>query len=326
VTWPAATTRGVTIAALMATLGRPSWWLLALAGFLVRGGILLFVLAIVSLPSPLALSNVLAPDIQAIYLGQVGPATAVRIAVAVFAAVTWLVGGSWIAAATEVVLVRDARTAAVDEGLPVAPATDPGRLLITRATLAHLLCLVPLAVAVGLGSIAIGEVGYREFINPSDSSPVVLRVLAGAVGPVVAIVVAWILGEIVGGGAVRRVVLLGEPVPGAVGRATSALVRHPIGNLAAPLATLVVVALDLTAVLLVVTIVWSDVRDRLLDPAVDGFALGLTLLTFAGAWCLALIVTGLVAAWRSVAMSFETGREAAAVAAPTGTAASTLLA
>jgi hypothetical protein len=324
VTASAATTRGVTIAALMTTLGRPSWWLLALAGFLVRGGIVPFLLAIVTLPSPLALSNVLAPDIQAIYLGQVEAPTAIRIALTIGTAVAWLIGGSWIAAATEVVLVRDARAAAIDEGLPVAPVARPGRLLITRATAAHLLCLVPLAIALGLGSIAIVGVGYREFINPSDSSPVALRVLAGAAGPVAAIVVAWILGEIVGGGAVRRVVLLDESVLGAVGRSTAALVRNPAGTLAAPLATLVVLILDLTAVLLVVAIVWTDIRDRLVDPSADAFALGLTLVTFAGAWCLALIVTGLVAAWRSVAMSFEIDREAASVAAPAPASASTI--
>jgi hypothetical protein len=316
VTASVATTRGVTIAALMTTLGRPSWWLLALAGFLVRGGILPFLLAIVSLPSPLALSNVLAPDIQAIYLGQVEAPTAIRIALAIATAVAWLIGGSWIAAATEVVLVRDARAAAIDEGLPVAPVAAPGRFLISRATAAHLLCLLPLGVAIGLGSIAIVGVGYREFINPSDSGPVAFRVLAGAAGPVGAIVVAWVLGEIVGGGAVRRVVLLDDSVLGAVRRSILALVRSPAGTLAAPLVTFVVLALDLTAVLLVVAIVWTDIRDRLVDPSADGFALGLTLVTFAGAWCLALVVTGLVAAWRSVAMSFEADREAAALAAP----------
>ena len=37
-------------ASLLVTLGRPAWWLLALAGFLARGGIVLVVLPIVNLP------------------------------------------------------------------------------------------------------------------------------------------------------------------------------------------------------------------------------------------------------------------------------------
>ena len=306
-----ATTRGVTLAALMAALARPAWWLLALAGFLVRGGIVLFVVAIVTLPSPLALSNVLAPIVTPVYLGRTDGTTTALILTAVAATIAWLLGGTWIAAATEVVLVRDARAAALDEGLPVGAATDPGRLLVTRAAAAHLVALVPLAITVAIGSVAIVDVAYRELVNPSDSGPIVPRVLAGAPIPVAAIVVVWVLCEIVGGGAVRRIVLRGDSVLGAVGRSTLDLVRRPVGALVAPLVTLLVLALDLTAVLLVVAIVWSDLRDRLVDPLADPVASGLTLLTFAGAWCLALAVTGLVAAWRGVAMAFETDRAAA---------------
>ena len=306
-----ATTRGVTLAALMAALARPAWWLLALAGFLVRGGIVLFVVAIVTLPSPLALSNVLAPIVTPIYLGRTDGTTTALILTGVTAALAWLVGGTWIAAATEVVLIRDARATALDEGRPVAAGDEPGRLLVTRAAAAHLVALVPLAITVAIGSIAIVDVAYRELVNPSDAGPVVFRVLAGAPIPVAAIVLVWVLCEIIGGGAVRRIVLLGDSVLGAGGRAAIDLVRRPVGALLAPLVTLAVLALDLTAVLLVVAIVWSDLRDRLVDPLADPVASGLTLLTFAGAWCLALAVTGLVAAWRSVAMAFETDRAAA---------------
>lgn len=326
-TAPGATTRGVTIAALMAALARPDWWILSLAGFLVRGGIVLFLVAIVTLPSPLALSNVLAPIITPIYFGRVDASTTALIAATVVSALAWLFGGSWLAAATEVVLVRDAHATALDEGLPVGPIVDPGRFLVTRAAAAHLVALVPLAIAAGLGSIAILDVAYRELVNPSGTGPVVPRVLAGASGPVGAIVVAWVLGEIVGGAAVRRIVLLGDPVLAAVGRSLVALVRRPAGALLAPLVTFLVLVLDLTAVLLVVAIVWSDVRDRLVDPTSDPLAMGLTLATFAGAWCLALAVTGLVGAWRSVAVTFETDRAAATDAASTEPwSASTILA
>jgi hypothetical protein len=311
VTAIAATTRGVTLAALLAALGRPAWWILGLAGFLIRGGILLFLLAIVTLPSPLALSNVLAPIITPVYLGRLEPDTAALIGLVVAALLAWLVFGSWLAAAIEVVLVRDARAVALDEGLPVAATTGVGRLVVTRAAAAHLVSLIPLAFALGFGSLAIVDVAYRELVNPSDSGPIVVRVIGGALLPVAVIVVAWILGEIVGGVAVRRVVLLDEPVLEAVGRAAIGLVRHPVGGVVAPLLTTVVLAVDLAAVLLVVAIVWTDTRDRLVQPLTDPLATGLGLATFAGAWCLALVVTGLIASWRSVAMSFETDRAAA---------------
>ena len=306
-----ATTRGVTLAGLMSALARPDWWILGLAGFLIRGGIVVFLAAIVSLPSPLALSNVLAPIVTPIYFGRLEPGTAALIGAAVVAGLVWLAGGSWLAAATEVVLIRDAHAVAVDEGLPVSPPARPGRFLITRAAAAHLMSLLPLAFALGFGSIAILDVTYRELVNPSDSGPVVVRVVAGASATVAVIAVAWVLGEIVGGAAARRVVLLDEPVLGAVGGAVLDLVRRPVGGLVAPLIGVLVLAVELGAALLIVAVVWTDTRDRLVHPLADPLATGLGVATFAGAWCLALAGTGLVAAWRSVSRTFETERLAA---------------
>lgn len=314
-----ATTRAVTLVALLAALGRPVWWILALAGFLVRGGIVVFLLAVVTLPSPLAISNLLSPIVTPIYLGSIGPGLVLLIGTAVATTLAWLFAATWFAAATEVVLARDARAVAGDEGLPVASSGGSRRLLITRATFAHLVALVPLGVAIGVGAIGILDVAYRELVNPTDASPIVPRVVAGAWLPVCVIIVTWVLGEIVGGFAARRVVLLDESVLPAVGRAALDLVRRPVGTLLVPLVTTVVLALDLVAVLLVLTIVWSDVRDRLNQPSGDVVATSLALLTFGGAWCLALIVTGLIASWRSVAMSFETDRVAATAPSRPGT-------
>jgi hypothetical protein len=312
-------TRGRTVAALLATLGRPSWWILGLAGFLVRGGILLFAAAIVTVPSPLALAGVLGPIITPIYLGRVEPA-AVALAVGVLGALlAWLVGGSWIAAATEVVLVRDARLAAREEGLPTGPDGPPGRLLISRAATAHLVALAPLVFVLGLASVQIFAVAYRELVNPTDAGSIVLRVIAGALGPVVTIVVVWILGEMVGGMAVRRIVLGGEPVLGAVGRAAADLVRRPWAALIAPLATFAILVVDLAAMLAVVTLAWTEVRTRLIRPLDEPLATGLALATLGAAWCLALLVTGLIVAWRSVALTFEMEPSVAAGLAPSAT-------
>jgi hypothetical protein len=311
------TTQGVTLAALMAALGRPTWWVLALCGFLIRGGIVLFLLAIVILPSPLALSNVLAPIITPVYFGRIDATSAIVIIGAVVLAVAWLLAASWFAAATEVVLVRDAHAVASDEGLPISAVPGTQRRVIVRAAAAHLLALVPFAVVLVGGSVAILEVVYRELVNPSGSASLVMRVAGGAALPAAAIVGVWVVGELVGGIAARRIVLRGEGVLSAVGHATGDLVLHPVGHLVAPLLTIGVLALDLVAVLLTVAIIWSDLRDRLARALDDPLATGLTLVTFVGAWFLALVVTGLIASWRSTAMTFEAER-AAASAEPLG--------
>ncbi len=308
------TTRGRTLAALLAVLSRPSWWILGLAGFLVRGGIVVFGLAIVTLPSPLALSNVLGPLVTPLYLGRLEPATLALISGAFSALVAWLIGGSWIAAATEVVLIRDARQAAIEEGLPTGPERGSGRLLISRSAAAHLLALAPLAIILSLASVQIFAVAYRELVNPTDASSIALRVVAGASGPFAAIVVAWILGEIVGGMAVRRIVLADEPLIGAVLRSAVELGRRPIGTLLAPMTTIAILVIDVLAVLVAVVLVWTEVRTRLVRPLDEPLATVLTLATLGAAWCLALLITGLIDAWRSVAMTFDAER-AAAVAA-----------
>jgi hypothetical protein len=308
------TTRGRTLAALLAVLGRPSWWILGLAGFLVRGGILIFLVAIVTLPSPLALSNVLGPLVTPLYFGRVDASTLALIGSGLFVLVAWLVGGTWIAAATEVVLIRDARQAAIEEGLPTGPEPPASRLLITRSAMAHLLALAPLVFVLGLGSVQIVAVAYRELVNPSDASPIVLRVVAGALAPMVAIVVTWILGEIVAGIAVRRIVLGGESVVGALLHGAADLVRRPWGALIAPLVTTAILVIDLAAVLAIVVLVWTEVRMRLVRPLDEPLATALAVATLGAAWCLALLVTGLIAAWRSVSMTFEQERRAAVAA------------
>ena len=302
------TTAGATIAALLIALGRPAWWLLALAGFLARGGIVVFLLAIVSLPSPLVLSNILAPLVTPLAFGTLLPETAALILGGIGAGLFWLIGGGLFAAATEVAIIRDARAIAEEEGLPPAAPASDGRMLVVRAAAAHLLAHVPTALVTTTGAVAIVRVIYTELTIPSESGPIALRVIAGAIAPIALIVVVWALGEIVGGLAVRRIVIRGSSVLGGVGGAIGDLVRRPVGSLVVPVLTMLVLAFDMAAVLAIVAVVLSEVRDRLAGGLADPVATLLTVATLGAAWSLALTVTGLIAAWRSVAMTFEAQR------------------
>lgn len=307
-----ATTRTGTIAALLAVLSRPSWWLLALAGFLVRGGILAFLAAIVSLPSPLALSNVLGPVVLPIALGRVSPEAAILVGLTVGFLVAWLAVGGWFAAATELSLVRSARLVARDEGLPTGPDRPAGRWLVTRSTAVHLLAHLPTLGAAAFATIEGIGVAYRELTNPSDVSPIALRVVAGTAIPIGLVLGLWLIGETLGGLAARRILLRGSSIGRAMLGAMADLARRPGGALLMPVVTSAVLIVDLAAVLAVVMIVWTEVRDRLAHPLTDPLATALTVATLGAAWSLALVVTGLIAAWRSVALTFEQERAAAA--------------
>jgi hypothetical protein len=313
------TTRAVTLAALLAALGRPSWWLLALAGFLVRGGVLLFVLAIVSLPSPLVVSNIVAPLLVPVALGQIDAGTLALIGLAIAFVAIWLIGGGLVAAAIEIVLIRDEREAMADEGLAVHSPPRPRGLLTSRVTAAHLLAHVPTAVALGIGSVRIANVAYIELTNPFDvATPLILRVIAAAAAPVAAIVAVWLLGEIVGGLAARRIVLGGASLLGGLRGAVGDLVRRPAGTLLPALGTTLVLAVDLSALLVATAFVWSQLRDRLVGSLIDPLTLTVTLLAFGGTWVGALALTGLIDAWRSAAMTFETEGAVVAGAVRTG--------
>jgi hypothetical protein len=310
------TTRGATLAALLATLGRPSWWLLGLAGFLGRGGILLFAFPIIALPSPLAVSNVVAPLLMPIVFGGMTPFLVTVLAVAILSVIAWVVVGAWIGAATEIVLIRDARAVAAEEGLPTRPDGPERRWLIVRVTTGHLVAHVPLAVVASIASVGIVNVTYAELVNPSDIGVALpMRIIRDAVGPIVAIGIAWAIGELAGGIAARRMVVGGQSIVRAVLGAYIDLFGRPRSSLPA-LATLVVLGIDLAAMLAVVGLAWSLTRGRFAELPTDTSDTLIALVAFAAAWCLALVVAGLISAWRSVAMTLEADRAAVAAGAP----------
>ncbi len=310
------TTRGGTLAALLAVVDRPTWWALALAGFLARGGIVLFVLAVVTLPSPLALSDMVAPLLVPIAFGTVTTGTALILATGIGGVVAGIVVGSWFGAATEVALIREARAAAEEDGLPTRPEVPTPRRLVGRVLIGRLVAHVPLAISLALGSVQVVNVAYVELTSPLDViTPLPLRVVRGALAPLIAIVIAWLIGEIVGGLAARRIVLGGQSVAGAVVRAIGDVLGGAPGSVFSAGLTTAILVLDVGATLAAVALAWTATRGQLADLLPDPLALGLALMTLAAAWCLALVVTGLTAAWRSVAMTFEAERSAAARAA-----------
>jgi hypothetical protein len=311
------TTRGLTLAALLAALGRPSWWLLALAGFMVRGGVLLFLVAIVSLPSPLIVSNVVAPVIVPLALGRIDTGAVALLGGVVAIVAIWLIGGALVAATTEVALILAARDAMLEEGLSAGPVARPRRWLIGRVAASRLLAHVPTGLVLAVGSIRIAGVAYIELTDPFDvATPLILRIVAGAAGSIAAIVVVWLLAEIVGGLAARRIVLRGATVGGGLRGAIGDVVRRPIAALAPALWTTLVLAIDLAALLGIVALAWTQLGERLTDSSTDLATTTFWILAFSASWIAALALTGLVDAWRSAAMTF--GVERAGVAAPSG--------
>ena len=310
-------------ASLLVSLGRPAWWLLALAGFLARGGIALAILPIVSLPSPLVLSNIVAPLILPLALGHFEAGVVAAIAAVVAGLLLWLVVGGLVGAATDLALIRDGALAAAEEGVTdvgqrgrPSSDVDPGPTrrggfrVVARILIVRLVAHLPLAVAVAIGSVAIVNVTYAELTRPQDvATPLVVRVIVGAAWPIVGIVVAWLLGELAGGTAARRIVLDGEGVRDALSGAVAALIVRPRSTLVPGIAMTIALVVILAATLGGARIAWLRADGALTDPTIDAGTLVLTLMTFVAIWLAALTLIGLVAATRSAALTFEAVRD-----------------
>ncbi len=92
--------------ALLVTLASPATWPLALAAFLLRGGLLVVALPILVLPTPVGLGNLLAPTLTAFVFGGVSLQLAVTVVAIAVAAVAWIVAGGILAAILEAEATR----------------------------------------------------------------------------------------------------------------------------------------------------------------------------------------------------------------------------
>lgn len=284
-------------AALIATLGRPSWWAMALAAFLVRGGFLVVLLPIVIPPSTAAVMTALAPTLSAIYLGRpslegiVVAVAAIGLVLAGFGAAG--VAGSWL----DLALVREA---AADEDVDLGWA--PARASALQAFAIRLAAHIPTVLALGYGLVRLVAVAYEELTSPGDGDvPIAVRVLAGAPDAVLVIVLAWLAGETVGALAARR-----SSAGVSAQRALLASFRQLLGarGLATLGLTVAVVVAVLIPFLLAAERAWEHLRGSLLDGA-GSVQLAAAVVLLATTWVLGLTVVGAALAWRATAWTAE---------------------
>ncbi|HUQ42961.1 MAG TPA: hypothetical protein VM451_00920 [Candidatus Limnocylindria bacterium] len=285
--------------ALAASLGRPDWWALALAGFLVRGGLLLLILPIVSLPSPASIANLVAPTIESLGLGGLTPERgAAAVLIAASAALLVAIAGTagaWFDAA----LLRET-TADEDLAVGWSPTDTSPRGAFGIRLAAH----APTLLLLGYAVVRLIYATYDELLSPGDPAvPIVARVIGRAPETVVLVLLAWLAGESVGGLAVRRHAA-GIPTRQALGSSARQLVsRRGLATLV--LTTLVVGAVAAPFAWLVGN-AWEHLRSYLAADVTD-VQLGAALLVLVAAWILGIAVLGAVLAWRSVAWTVEVG-------------------
>jgi hypothetical protein len=291
------------------TIARPSLWPVGLAGFLARGGIVLFSLPIIVAPSVVGLGTFIGPA----SITPDGPTTGLIVRIAVWSglAMAALVSGTVIGAASEIELVRAGEAESLGEAGPVEPSRGSRRLL-GRVVLIRLVGLAPLAIVLAVGLQRLGQIAYLELTLPTDLvTPIGVRVAVQAPEVVGAVVLAWLAGEMVAGLAVRLAVRDGSSPGRSIAGACGLLARRPIDILVVSLGSLVVVVPALALALALVGATWQVARSALLGGgglAGVGAMLGSTLLLVL-AWTAGLTLAGALATWRSLGLTLTVGED-----------------
>jgi hypothetical protein len=301
--------------ALLVTLASPATWPLALAAFLLRGGLLVVAWPIVVLPTPVGLGNLLAPTLTSFVFGGITIELVIVVATIVMAALAWVVAGGVLAAVLEAEAARI--VAAHEEVAPPArghqhrltvdelPDTLTARVAPRRRTeaarvfLARLLAHLPLGIALAWGITRLVAVTYRELTNPTDVvTPLVWRVLLESPEVVAAIVLTWMVGQVLGAMAARRVVLARGGIVRALRDASLTLLRRPVVVLADFWLPTLALGLALAPSALAAGSAGDVVREAMSTPngPIEVF---LAVVLFVSLWVVGLVLTSVICAWRA---------------------------
>jgi hypothetical protein len=311
-------------AALSFGLTGPDTIIVALAGFIVRGGFVLLVLPSVVLPSVIGLAGVIGVDAFGID-GRPQEWFVRVVIVGAIAVVAWLAMASFLGSLIDLWLV-DASLDPGDEPLRSRRSLPRFELLTSMAAIRGV-CIVPLAGALAWAGNRIYSSAYTELTVPTDlATPLPLRIAEGAVDAVIVIVVVWVATETIAAIAVRRLVLTDSSAIRALAGAIGQVVRRPLTTVATVLVA-VIATVATTGLALAATATafdWCRIAARNQDPIAITLSFGalnttrdfrpvvfvLAALALAIAWVTAAALSGIASAWRS---AIWTGEVASAV-------------
>ncbi len=293
--------------------------MVALAGFLIRGGILVVALPSVVLPSLLGLASTFGVNALGID-GRPTPWLIETIVIASALAAAWLAIALLAGSIVDVWLIDAARTG--DPRILERPQSLPDRGLVIEMAATRAVFLLPLGAAVILSAPAIYDAVYGELTLPTNlAEPLLLRVAARVWAQLALVVVIWLVTETVSAIAVRRLVL-GDGFDRALLGSLGQLARRPRTTLL----TLVVTTGISVAVLFLAGLATAISFGLCLDaarlpadpsihimlgpvnasPAIAPIAFVVMALILALAWVASLGTAGMASAWRSAAWTNET--------------------
>jgi hypothetical protein len=305
----------------------------ALAGFLLRGGVVLLLVPSAVLPSVIGIAGITGVDAFGIdghptlWLFEIA---AVMSAVAA----VWLLLAFLIGSLIDVWLID---AALGRQGVSSEPRPLPAfRVLLDLATV-RIVCLLPLVGSVAWASSRLYAAVYGELTTPTNlATPLPVRVVESAAGAFLVVGLVWLASEVVAAIAVRRVVMFDVGVWRSIKAALAQLVRRPISSACTVAVSfgISIVAMGLAMAATATAFDWCRVAGRNEQPVSITIGLSplattrdfrpavfvLAVAVLAVAWVAALALSGLASAWRSAAFTGEVAAAAAAEATAVATA------
>jgi len=291
----------------------------SLAGFMLRGGVVLLAVPAAVLPSVFGLAGTV--GVNAFAIDGRPTTTFIETVVAVSAvAAVWLMAAIVVGSLVDVWLIEAALEPPAGSLRESRPLPSLERLLSMAGV--RVACLVPLAIALAWAGSRIYTSAYNELTTPSNLGvPLALRTVLGATDAVAVVVVVWLIEETIGAIAVRRLVLTGCSAPRAIGGAIVQIASRPISSAATVLLTHVASLVMMTAGmgLIATALDWCLAAVRIQQPIALSVGLGplsttrdfrpvvfvLAVLAVGAAWLVASLLAGLASAWRSATLTGE---------------------
>jgi hypothetical protein len=300
---------------------RPALIGVGLLGFLARGGLLLFLVPILILPTPTGISNFIGGNALT---GSGASDGLIRLlALAVTLVALAIAAGAVLGAIADVLLARDAVEVSVTRARRIV--SDPARNAVRREVLAataitpgllgrvlavRVVTQVPVAIAGAWAAVRLVAAGYDQLVAPVDVTlPLTIRILSEALEAVLVLVAVWLFAEFVGGIAARLVIVEDRSPGAAIGMAVVAVIRRPVTGIASYALGVAGLAVAAGVPLLVAMALWDRLQVLSADDVAIPLLVAATFL-FVAAWGAGLLAVGIVTAWRSVLGTLDVVRRA----------------
>ena len=283
----------------------------AAAGFMLRGGIVLLAIPGLVLPSVMGLAAAAGIGFFAID-GRPTQLLFEAVAAGSLLSAAWLVVALVLGSQIDMWLIETAITDddAVREPHSVSDPTD----LLSLAGVRTVCLLIPVAAIAWAGPQVYSAV-YDEFLTPSEiATPLFLRIVLHAAIPVAIVIVAWLLGEVIGAIAVRRLVFTGCGVWHALAGSLVQVATRPLTSIGTVVLSYGASAMALGGAIGITTLAfdWCLVAARNPVPIGPGSldlrsAIFLVVsVVFSAAWLVSVAIAGAASAGRSAAFTYET--------------------